>query len=134
MFTLVLTLLTIESSYATETERPARSVPDTVQFWYAPDMRWRIKTFAIDHDIHVHSFGAPGDSFGIESAIKSTNKNYGDVIARTVVLEFSDPSDTSSVASILAQAGLTGSLELVDTDYAFYNPDRGDYSSQTEPS
>ena len=56
-FTLVLAILTVESSYVQEIERPATRVPDTVQFWFAPESDWRIKTFAIDHDIHAYRIG-----------------------------------------------------------------------------
>ena len=53
--TLIIGVLTVESSYAQNSERPSRGVPDTVQFWIDPGGAWRIRTYAIDHDIHPHS-------------------------------------------------------------------------------
>src|SRR5262245_21305082 len=58
--TLIIGILTIESSYAQNTERPSRGVPDTLQFWIAPDRAWRIRTYATDHDIHPYSLGDLG--------------------------------------------------------------------------
>jgi hypothetical protein len=57
MFTLVLAILTTESSYAQNVERAATAVPDTIQFWLTPEKQWRIRTYAIDHDIHVYGVG-----------------------------------------------------------------------------
>src|SRR5216684_2122170 len=54
---LVLALLTVESSYTQNIERPASKTPDTLQFWIAPDGTWRIKTYAIDEDVHIHRLG-----------------------------------------------------------------------------
>ena len=56
-FTLIVAILSIESSYLDEVERPVKDVPDTVQFWLTSASQWRIKTYAIDHDIHVHRLG-----------------------------------------------------------------------------
>src|SRR5207245_4972487 len=57
--TLVLAVLSVQSSYRNNTEKPASDVCDTVQWWITPDNTWRIKTFALDHDIHVHEVGTP---------------------------------------------------------------------------
>src|SRR4051812_9427979 len=94
-FTLILAILTVESSYLQEVEHPAKTVPDTVQFWFAPDSQWRIKTFAIDHDIHVHRIGATNttDRLTTEFAENNIQKAYGDVTAAVLVLEFPDPKN-----------------------------------------
>ena len=72
-FTLILAVLTVESSYLQEVERPTKNVPDTVQFWFTPDSQWRIKTFAIDHDIHVHRIGAPGSEARLTAEFATNN-------------------------------------------------------------
>jgi hypothetical protein len=59
-FVLVVVLLTVESSYLRNTERPVDGVSDTVQFCFTHDRDWRIKTYAMDHDIHVHVIREPG--------------------------------------------------------------------------
>ena len=51
--TLIVGVLTIESSGALEVERPAETVSDSVQFWIAPTRRWKIRTYAIDRDVHA---------------------------------------------------------------------------------
>jgi hypothetical protein len=133
--TLIIGILTIESSYAQNKERPARRVPDTLQFWVGPDSAWRIRTYATDHDIHPHSLGDLGKMKDrpTEFARDHIKRHYGDVLASTLVLEFPDTSDTNAVRRALAQHKLTGSLEVAKLGFAFWNPDNGHYKSQTIP-
>jgi len=130
--TLVLGILTIESSYAQNKEQPSKGVPDTVQFWIASDKAWRIRTYATDHDIHPYSMGDLGKQ-PTEFATDHIKKHYSDVLASTLVLEFSDISDTNAVRQVLAQHNLKGSLEVAKVGFAFWNPDDGHYKSQTSP-
>ena len=134
-FTLILAILTVESSYLQEVEHPAKAVPDTVQFWFAPDSQWRIKTFAIDHDIHVHRIGATNnaDRLTTEFAKNNIKKSYGDVTASVLVLEFPDPENETEVQRILKEHKLTGKLEAVKDGYYFYNADRGEYRTKSKP-
>jgi hypothetical protein len=134
-FVLVVALLTVESSYQTNVERPHQTTPDTVQFWFTPDQDWRIKTFAIDHDIHVHSIRDVGVTrqFHPQDGVENTRKNYGDVLERIIILEFSDPSDSEEVQKLLAANGLSGTLEIGKSGVAFYNPDRARYHTQSRP-
>ena len=127
--TLVLALLRIESSYASDVERPARGVPDTVQFWLAEDGQWTIRTHAADHDIRVHRItrrpdGSPYAAAQAEALIET---HYADVTARRIALSLPDPGDAAEVQRILASQGLGGCLQLVPDGWAFYNPDGGDY-------
>jgi hypothetical protein len=51
---LVVFTLAIKSSYAQNVELDASAEEfDTVQFYYAGADCWRIKTFAVDQDVHV---------------------------------------------------------------------------------
>jgi hypothetical protein len=133
--TLVIGILTIESSYAQNTELPARGVPDTLQFWIGPDKAWRIRTYATDHDIHPHSLGDLGKvkDRPAEFARDHIKKHYGDVLASTLVLEFPETSDPNAVRRVLAQHNLKGSLEVAKSGFAFWNPDDGHYQSKTTP-
>ena len=133
--TLVIGVLTIESSYAQNTERPSRGVPDTLQFWIGPDGVWRIRTYATDHDIHPHSLGDLGKMKDrpTEFARDHIKKHYGDVLASTVVLEFPDTSDTNAVRKVFTQHKLKGSLEVTKVGFTFWNPDDGHYKSKTTP-
>jgi hypothetical protein len=133
--TLVIGILTIESSYARNTERPSRGAPDTVQFWLGPGGAWRIRTYATDHDLHPHSLGDLGKMKDrpLEFAREHIQKNYGDVLASTVVLELADVSDTPTVRRVLAQHKLKGRLEIARSGFAFWNPDGGHYRTRTRP-
>jgi hypothetical protein len=133
--TLILAILTIESSYLQEIERPAKTVPDTVQFCFGPDSQWRIKTFAIDHDIHVHRVGAAdnGNRLTTEFAQNNIKKTYGDVTASVFALTFPDPKNATEVHRILKDHKLTGRLEAVKDGYYFYNVDSGEYRTKSKP-
>lgn len=134
--TLVIAILSIESSYARNTERPAREVADTLQFWIGPDSAWRIRTYAMDHDIHPHSLGDPAKMKArpTEFAREHIAKHYGEVLRSSMVLEFSDLNDTNAVRQVLAAQKLKGRLEVAQkAGFAFWNPDGGKYKSQTTP-
>lgn len=127
--TLVLAVLSIESSYASDVERPAREVPDTVQFWLAADGQWTIRTHAADHDVRVHRItvrpdGSPYPPAHAEALVE---KHYADVTARRVTLSFPDPGDAAETARILASRGLGGCLVAMPDGWSFYNPDCGEY-------
>ena len=130
-FALVFAILTTESSYAYETERTATTVPDTVQFWFTPDVQWRVRTYAIDHDIHPYTLD--GRPFTADAAEAHIKKHYADVLASVVVLTFRDPNDKTDVQRILDEHKLTGTLEVGKNGVAFYNPDRGEYRSKSQP-
>jgi hypothetical protein len=134
-FVLVVAFLSVESSYSADLERPVRQVPDTVQFWFSPDADWRIKTFAIDHDIHVHKIGTPTTPHRLtpSEAAANTRKHYGDVLSNILVLEFPDPQDAAAVTQVLQSHKLHGTLEVGSSGIAFYNPDSGHYRTQSVP-
>lgn len=135
MFTLVLAILSVESSYAQNLERPAVTVPDTVQFWLTPTVHWRVRTYAIDHDIHTYTIGSrsAGSRFTSDEASAQTTKHYGDIISFSSVLTFGDPNDKDEVQRVLSEHNLTGTLEVGESGIAFYNPDSGDYRTKSQP-
>ena len=134
-FTLILAILTVESSNLNNVERPARGVPDTVQFWLGSESQWRIKTFAIDHDIHVHRIAIENEARRItaEFARNNIKKSYGDVTSDLLTIQFSDPTDEVAVERILKENSLNGTLEHVEAGYYFYNPDEGVYKTKSKP-
>jgi hypothetical protein len=130
--TLVVAVLTVQSSYKDNDERPAGPVPDTVQWWITPETTWRIKTFAIDHDVHIHSLDrVPSDA--VDFAVANTKEHYGDVLGKIHVVKISNADDSNSIAAALAQAGLANRLEKSDQGFAFWNPDGGKYKTQSRP-
>jgi hypothetical protein len=131
--TLVLAILNVRSSYIAETEEAIgdADVPDTLQWWLG-DQAWRIKTFAVDHDVHTYSCG-PNKPELLELAKQNNLKHYGDVIAAQYVLEFSDCANAESVAAVLANAGLANRLEVAAPNFAFWKPDDARYRTQSKP-
>lgn len=133
-YQLVVALLTVRSSYLENTEEPHEGVPDTVQFWFTPDDDWRVKTFAIDHDIHVYRIRSKGSDRKVDSefAVANIHKNYGDVVDRIAVVDIDNPADEAAVAVALGQAQLQGRLERGGSGVAFCNPDGGKYSTKSQ--
>jgi hypothetical protein len=132
--TLVVGLLSVQSSYAKEVEQPATGVPDTIQFWLTSDTQRRIRTYAMDHDIHVYSLGSIEENkVSVEFAIEHIKKHYADVTASLIVLMFSDPKDKKEVEQLLAARHLKGTLEISNSGVAFYNPDGGEYQTKSKP-
>jgi hypothetical protein len=129
--TLVLGILTVESSYAEDIERPSRGVPDTLQLWLGADRAWRIKTYAIDHDVHAHRLGL--GPWPAEWAREHIQKHYGDVLASLVILDFPDTTDRNAAQRVLTQHKLKGHLEIAKRGFAFWNPDGGQYETKTKP-
>jgi hypothetical protein len=133
--TLVLSILSIRSSYALQTETTIQSgsdVPDTLQWWIGTDQVWRVKTYAIDHDIHTHSVAMIPDM--VKFAITNNAKHYGDVIASSHVLDFNDCADPREVEEVFRRTGVEPRLELAPGRFAFWKPDDAKYSSKTEPT
>lgn len=133
--TLVIGILSIESSYAENIERPARATPDTLQFWIGPTDVWRIRTYAIDHDIHPNFIRdmLTRKSQPVDFAVNHINKHYGNVLASIVILKLADTSE-NVVKPLLQERKLTGHLEVAPRfGFAFWNPDSGHYRSTSTP-
>src|SRR5262249_6828611 len=112
-FTLVFALLTVQGSYTTNTEAPAEGVPDTIQFWLTPTNQWRIRTYAMDHDIHVYTLGSAAETkISTDFALEHIKKHYTNVTASVIVLTFSDPKDKKDVQRVLEDHHLKGILEV----------------------
>jgi len=128
---LVVALLSTESSYKSEIERLSTGVEDTIQFSIGPSGRWRIRTYAIDHDIHIHSI----DSETVDYAFAEghIDKHYDEILKKRYTLKFIDPNDSEDVSRVLQAAGLRGKLEVASAGFAFYNPDSQEYKTQSEP-
>jgi hypothetical protein len=135
--TLVVGVLRIESSPAQELERPAGAVPDTVQFWFGPNGSWKIRTYAVDHDVHtwhLKGFDLPRDTKR-QFAADHIFKNYGDILSRLVTIELPNPGDPKAIQSTLSEHGLTtGGLQDAESDgnrWSFWTPDGAQYLTQT---
>jgi hypothetical protein len=128
---LILARLSVRTSYGQNVQRRADEHGDTVQF-HVPadgDAIYRIRTFALDHDIHVHQLGRPAGP--VESFVRAhLDRTYGDVLASVDVVMLRSLSTQD-----LHDAGITsGELESVDdVGYVFWNPDGAHYTTKSGP-
>ena len=129
----MIAVLTVRGSYRENLEEPCQpgQVPDTLQWWISADQAWRIRTFAVDHDIHTHSLPAVDGLVALARA--HNNKHYGDVLASEHVMEFADCADEVAVAARLQASGLEPRLEVAEGRFAFWRPDDGEYRTQSSP-
>jgi hypothetical protein len=131
---LVIGSLTIASSRADELERPASGTPDTVQFWITPSRRWKVRTFAVDHEVLAWDLGDLGSARDrpTEFALQHITTNYADVLASSQVVEISDPRDITVATRALAEHGLDGVLqrcEAADAEIWLWSPDGATYAT-----
>ena len=130
--TLVLTILTVQSSYLREVEVPLAAdvgAPDTIQWWIAPNGSWRIRTYALDHDIHSVGHGENLKQLALANA----RKHYGDVILSQHVIELSDCGDTNETSAAFRALGLEPRIEIAPGRFAFWKPDDARYYTQSQP-
>jgi hypothetical protein len=128
---LVLSFLTVRSSYITNVEEPTAENPDTVQFWFAPGGHWRIKTFAIDEDVHVWRIDLHRQPDFVAFSVRNTEKHYGDVLHRTEILRAS--GGIEGIKRALEDAGLTPNLEVSEEGFAFWAPSGSCYRTKSRP-
>jgi hypothetical protein len=130
---LVLAVLTIKSSYSQNVElavADADDVPDTVQWWLGEGGCWRLRTYAIDHDIHTYKIGN-GQGM-LELAQANNQNNFGDVIKAHHVIHFVNCGDPSELAAEFGRIGLCPRLEISPGRFAFWKPDEAVYSTKSK--
>lgn len=131
---LIIFKLKIKSSYNQNIEQPADKSFDTLQFFVHDTTILRIKTYAIDHDIHIHRINLRERTVDetIKFLITSTNDHYGDVVDKMVELDIKDFKDYEKVKAMLTKEGLSPYLET-PADFIFWNPDNTKYRTQSNP-
>ena len=108
------------------------NVPDTLQWWIAAKGAWRIRTYAIDHDIHTHEVA--GDHQALLSIAKANNRtHYGEVIRAEYLLNFADCNNQAEVQTEFQRIGLAPRLEIAAGRFAFWKPDEASYSTKGNP-
>jgi hypothetical protein len=131
---LFLAILSVRTSYTRDTEEPAQEnqPADTVQWWISPAGTWRIRTYALDHDIHTHSIADTCDL--LELARDTTLKHYSDVLRQQHEIVLNDTTDHAATSSEFRAAGLdpTG-VEIAPDRFLFWRPDDARYRSQSTP-
>ena len=133
MTLLLVYKLAIQSSYADNVEGEADDTHfDTVQWHVTADRAWRIRTFAVDDDVHLHEVAGPVDPAALR---ESTRRNYEDVVAEAFEVTLPDLHDADAVAAAMAPHGGAEALE-VDRNggrFAFWNPLGVRFVGRTEP-
>lgn len=130
---LLIFFLNVESSYVQNIERGATGHGDTVQFMLLRGHAWRIKTYAMDQDVHVWSLGPMSGEEFQKLARSNTEKHYGDVLVRMATVE--DAGDSvAGLRNALVRSALGGSLEAAhDEAFAFWVPQPGVYATRSKP-
>src|SRR6478672_13477043 len=117
---LVILLLSIQSSYSSNTEVQATSESfDTVQFYASNGAAWRIRTFAQDEDVHIWSIDSNVDDI-VALAKQNTSKHYGDVLSEGYIIETDDGIE--GLRRELSNRGLDVHLELPPSGAVFWSP------------
>lgn len=132
--TLLIAILSVRCSYRSNEEQPADAGQphDTIQWWISGEQAFRIKTFALDHDIRVLLTESLGDDKEAK-CLANNHRHYGDLITREEAIEFEDCLDQSEVASKLGALGLSASLAVEEGVFAFWAPDGERYWTQSAP-
>jgi len=134
MPSLLIARLTVRSSVVLDREVPSGDLFDTVQF-FLPDVGptvYRIRTFALDHDIHVYGFAPPQTSLDdrVTALRAHLDRTANDVLASVELVAVPHLNKQD-----LVEAGITGGDLEVETEagFAFWNPDGGRYSTRAAP-
>jgi hypothetical protein len=129
---LLVFLLNIKSSYLLNKEEPSALQVDTVQFLHLKGNAWRIKTFAIDHDVHVWHLGPMNSKDFEETAFANTKRHYADVLASHV--KITSRGDLAALEAKVTTTSLGGTLEIAkDKRFVFWVPALGHYKTKSTP-
>lgn len=131
--TLIIFLLGIQSSYAENSEEPVEGFADTIQ-WVVTDERvWRIRTYAMDQDVHVHLVAKEIDPSidYVTLAQENVEKHYGDVLEGKVILQ--SDNGVPEIEAGLVRHGLDAHLNVGASGMLFWSPEGTDYRTRSHP-
>jgi hypothetical protein len=131
---LFLAVLSIKTSYSRNIElsvEGANDIPDTLQWWFGASGCWRIRTYALDHDIHPLQTGNSAKTT-LQLAKQNNQKHYGDVIVAQHEIYFVDCANRGELEAEFGRIGLPPRLEIEVADlYAYWKPDDTEYWTQS---
>jgi|HubBroStandDraft_4_1064222.scaffolds.fasta_scaffold694388_1 hypothetical protein len=133
---LLLAILSIKSSYSQKEEMPLErtdDIPDTLQWWFGESGCWRIRTYALDHDVHAFKIGNSVHTT-LDLAKKNNQDNYGDVIAAQHVIHFVDCSARGESEAEFGRIGLVSRLQFDLSRFVFWKPDDAEYLTKSLPN
>lgn len=121
---LIVGILNIRSSFRQDVDARARGAEaDTVQWWVENGVAWRIRTFAMDGDVHVDFIGVDfvgGESTG--ALIAHIERNYGEFLSEIRVVEFRGRQNPARRREMLDRAGLGAGFVRVPQGFSYWNP------------
>jgi hypothetical protein len=132
---LLLAVLSVKSSYSREIERALENgddVPDTLQWWFGDGGCWRVRTYALDHDIHAYQV-ANSLQTTLELAKKNNDDNYGDIIKSQHLIHFVDCANPAELEAEFGRIGLVSRIEIVTAQFAYWKPEEAEYSTKSNP-
>lgn len=128
---LIIYFLKTRSSYATQAKEPAREREfDTVQFFSTGGRCWRIRTYALDDDVHLWSMGADPEDLAM-LADKSTRERYAGDVGECYVLQSEDGLD--AIKAELERRGLGAQLNVSPAGPVFWTPEGTTYRTKSTP-
>lgn len=132
MPTLIVFRLSIKSSYTDDVEEPADAADyDTLQWWLDETGCWRVRTYAMDDDIHFYLIERP---IGAVEAIAASRRHYGDVIGDFFQVDLDNAQDRDELEVKLADLGGAESLEFaLGGRLAYWNFDARRYRTKSVP-
>jgi hypothetical protein len=121
------------SSYKDNYEIDVRgdTATDTAQWWIGLAEAFRVRTFAIDHDIHVHNLNRGGPPM-VQLALGNHERVYKAITWRQYIVAIEDPTDRTHLDSVFAGSGIAPTSGVWDR-FAWWNPDGGHYEAQSAP-
>ena len=129
--TLIIFILTVASSYKTNTEYEAVEHFDVLEWWVVDDAAYRIKTYVVDQDIHINKLAHSDPESIIDLSYGNTRKHYGDIIKSEYRLDFDGTETLKDIEKKLSDVGLNGTIDF--DEFLFWNPDGLEYRTITTP-
>lgn len=131
--TLIIFFLGIQSSYSENKEERVEGFGDTVQWVISEDQVWRVRTYSIDEDVHLHLVASKRDPAVdyVALAHSNTEKHYGDVLESELTLESND--GPSGIEAGLTVNGLDAHLNIAPNGAFFWSPIGTSYSTKSQP-
>ena len=126
---LIIGMLSVRSSYAQDLEESAAEAGDTIQWWFLEQATWRVRTYALDYDVHAHRV----DGVDRQFARDHVRRIYSDVLLDVHEVEFSDFSDAQAVQEALRLAGLGPAVRFSSDGIPMWAPEGSIYTTKSSP-
>lgn len=133
--TIILAPLLTKGSYKEQRDIPLDNLEDnfdTIQWFINDEIVLRIRTFALDYDIHIYKLRKPSLDF-VEFAIQDNHKTYGDIIHKQHAHILDGLPTIDKGNSLLRWIDLPGKFLPLFESYIYWSPNGEDYHTQSNP-